>query len=69
VRHSGQGLLGMLDRLGPPLATAMARALSPWVPGVEFPGEPLLLTMRLALWCGVSLAFLQWTFSRAELGR
>ncbi len=67
VRGSGEGLLGMIDRVGPPFATAIARALSSWVPSVEFPGEPLLLVLRLVLWCGISLAALQWTFSRTDL--
>jgi hypothetical protein len=69
IRKSGDGLLGMIDRVGPPVATAMANALSSWVPGVEIPGDPLLLGLRLALWCGISLAALQWAFSRMELGR
>jgi hypothetical protein len=69
VSRTGDGLLGIIDRVGPPLATSMARALASWVPGVEFPGDPLLLALRLALWCTLSLVALQWTFSRTELGR
>ncbi len=68
IRESGEGWLGLIDRLGPPLATAIARALSPWVP-VELPGDPLLLGLRLVLWCGIALGALHVTFSRTELGR
>ena len=46
------GTLLWIDRLGPPLATAMLVALAPWVETAGPQSEPLLPLLRLALWIG-----------------
>ena len=68
IRQSGEGWLALIDRLGPPLGTSIAWPLSTWVP-VDLPGDPLLLSLRMALWCVIALGALQITFNRTELGR
>ena len=63
------GLLGLVDRFGPPLATSLALALAPWLPNVSVPGDPVAVAVRLAGWALVSLALLVFAFRRIELGR
>ena len=68
-RQTGAGWLGLLDQLGPPLASSMALTLAPWVPGANIPGDPVMLTLRALAWCAISISILEWTFKRTELGR
>ena len=63
------GLLGVIDRLGPPFASAVVVALAPWVAPVEVAGDPLALMLRLVVWAGFAVATLLLAFRRVELGR
>ena len=71
--HLGVGLRGApawLDAAGPPLASAMIAALSPWLgPGAPEPGSGLELGLRSLAWLAGSAALLVWSFQRIELGR
>ncbi len=60
------GIFAALDRFGPPLLTAPALALSPWLEGVKLPGVADVM-LRLLLWLGGSLALLLGAFSRMEI--
>jgi ABC-type transport system involved in multi-copper enzyme maturation permease subunit len=62
-----EGLLGALERLGPPLATSMAVALAPWIEPTEVPGDPIEIALRLGLWCVGSASLLVVVFRRTEL--
>jgi len=63
------GALGLLDRLGPPLASAVVASVSGWVPDLELNADPAALVFRSVLWAGGSLVLLWWRFGRVELGR
>ena len=61
------GWLGALDRIGPPLASAMALALSPWLENVAIQGDPLRIHARLAAWAIAGVLALVYAFRRVEL--
>ena len=61
------GWLGALDRIGPPLASAMAVALSPWLEGVAMHGDPLRIYARLVAWAIAGVLALVYAFRRVEL--
>jgi len=61
------GWLGALDRLGPPLASAMALALTPWLEGVALQGDPVRIYARLAAWAIAGVLALVYAFRRVEL--
>ena len=61
------GWLGALDRLGPPLASAMALALTPWLEGVAIQGDPVRIYARLAAWAIAGVLTLVYAFRRVEL--
>jgi len=61
------GLFGVIERVGPPLASGMAVALAPWIAPTEVPGDPLELALRLGLWCVGSASLLVVAFRRTEL--
>ena len=61
------GWLGALDRLGPPLASAMALALAPWLEGVAIQGDPVRIYARLAAWAFAGVLALVYAFRRVEL--
>jgi hypothetical protein len=63
------GWLGVIDRLGPPLASSMALALAAWLDGVQIPGDGVRMGARLAAWAIGSLLALVYAFRRVELGR
>ncbi len=63
------GLLGALDRFGPPLAGGLVFSVSPWVDGAAAQGAGTDLWLRLVLWAAIGLAGLLFAFRRAELGR
>jgi ABC-type transport system involved in multi-copper enzyme maturation permease subunit len=63
------GVAGLVDRLGPPLATAMIVALDSWIEPTATRGEPLELALRSLLWAGASALLLLRVFRRIELGR
>jgi hypothetical protein len=62
------GLLGLVDRLGPPLLTSMALALGDWMPGLAIPGDALSVGAKLAAWAAGSLVLLGAAFRRFEIG-
>jgi hypothetical protein len=68
-RETGGGWLALLDRLGPPLAIAIAKPLAAWIPGFEIASDAPMLMLRLAVWCALAVGLLQWSFARMELGR
>jgi ABC-type transport system involved in multi-copper enzyme maturation permease subunit len=61
------GWLGALDRLGPPLASAMALALAPWLEGVAISGDPVRIYARLTVWAIAGVLALIYAFRRVEL--
>lgn len=61
------GWLGALDRAGPPLASAMALALAPWLEGATFVGDPVQVVARLVAWAIGALLLLAYAFRRVEL--
>jgi hypothetical protein len=63
------GLLGGLDAVGPPLASAVVVAVAGWVPQLELTADPASLVFRSVVWAGGSLVALWWLFGRIELGR
>jgi hypothetical protein len=63
------GIAGLVDRFGPPLATAMIVALGSWIEPTATHGEPLALALRSLLWAGASALLLLQVFRRIELGR
>ena len=63
------GVAGLVDRFGPPLATAMIVALGPWIEPTATRGEPLELALRSLVWAGASALLLLRIFRRIELGR
>jgi hypothetical protein len=69
ARTEPSGWLAQVDRLGPPLASALAVALAPWTPGLVLDADPLLIGGRLALWAAGSVGLLWLAVSRIELGR
>ncbi len=65
----GTGTLALLDRLGPPFASALIVPLAPWADQIAIPGDPVALTIRLLVWCAIGAGLLVWSFRRTELGR
>ena len=63
------GVTGLVDRFGPPLATAMIVALGSWIEPTATRGEPLELALRSLVWAGASALLLLRVFRRIELGR
>jgi hypothetical protein len=63
------GIAGLLDRFGPPLATAMVVALGSWIEPTATRGAPLELALRSLLWAAGSTVLLAVAFRRIELGR
>jgi hypothetical protein len=61
------GLLGAVDRFGPPLGTAVIAAVAPWNPHVEASGAFAPAFGRLALWAAGSVVLLALTFRRVEI--
>jgi hypothetical protein len=61
------GWLGAIDRLGPPLATAMLAPLSAWLPEVSLAVDPAAVMVRLLAWAAGSVAALWAAFRRIEL--
>lgn len=64
------GLPGWIDRLGPPLASGIARPLSGWIePAAVVRGDPLELGLRAGVWLLGAVALLVLAFRRVELPR
>jgi len=63
------GLLGALDRFGPPLAAGLVFSISPWIDSTGAAGSGAGLWARLVLWAAIGVAALLFAFRRAELGR
>jgi len=66
-RGDSGGVMGAIDRFGPPLCTSIALALSPWIDEVRVPGSPLELAIRHGVWAVASIALLWAVFRRVEL--
>jgi ABC-type transport system involved in multi-copper enzyme maturation permease subunit len=61
------GVMGAVDRFGPPLFRAIAAAVAPWNPHVD-PGNAFVRAMTgLALWAAGSVALLVVMFRRREI--
>jgi hypothetical protein len=61
------GWLGALDGTGPPLASAMAIVLAPWLEGATFAGDPLRVFARLAAWAIGAVLVLAYSFRHVEV--
>jgi len=61
------GWLGWLDRSGPPLGSAMALALAPWLDGATFAGDPVQVGARLAAWAIGAVLVLTYGFRSVEI--
>jgi len=61
------GFLGLLDRVGPPLLTAVVLPLDAWIEPTTVPGDPAAVGVRLALWAGAAAFLLVAAFRRIEL--
>jgi ABC-type transport system involved in multi-copper enzyme maturation permease subunit len=64
-----EGLLGLADRAGPPLASAVVLSLSPWVPELAFSADPVSVAFRALAWAVAALLALRLVFSRIDLGQ
>jgi len=60
------GVIGLLDRYGPPLASAMMLALAPWYTQ-DPPEGGAWLALRLGVWAAASVALLLVRFRRVEI--
>lgn len=63
------GALGVLDRFGPPLLSAVVLGLAPWIAPAELSTLAPYTVLRLLLWAGAALALLVGVFGRVEIGR
>jgi ABC-type transport system involved in multi-copper enzyme maturation permease subunit len=61
------GWLGWIDRVGPPLGSSMALALSPWLEGGQIAGDAAQVGGRLAAWAIGAVLVLVGGFRRVEL--
>ena len=61
------GLLGLVDRFGPPLGTAILAALAPWNPHVDASGTLAPVLTRLAVWAAGGLLLLALAFRRTDV--
>jgi len=61
------GLVGAIQRFGPPLVTSVAVALREWIAPSEIPGNALTLALRQILWMLASAALLVRGFARIEI--
>ena len=61
------GLLGAVDRFGPPLATSLALAVASWIPQLSLPASAWEVSARLLVWAGGGVALLCMGFARREL--
>jgi hypothetical protein len=61
------GLIGIVDRLGPPLFTAIAAAVAAWNPHVDAGDTYAFAMARLAFWAVAAVALLVAAFRRVEI--
>jgi ABC-type transport system involved in multi-copper enzyme maturation permease subunit len=61
------GWLGWIDRVGPPLGSAMALALRPWLEAGSIAGDAVQVSGRLAAWAIGAVLVLVGAFRRVEL--
>jgi len=61
------GLLGAVDRFGPPLFSSIAAAVAAWNPHVETHGLLTSALIRLAVWAVLGVGLLLATFRRREI--
>lgn len=62
------GWLGLVDRLGPPLASGLIVALAPWMAPLGVSGDPGALLARGLLWAAGSALLVVVAFRRREIG-
>ncbi len=62
-----RGLYGVLDQLGPPLASSIAVALAPWSGRIPENADVLSVALRLVLWAAGGVALLVSSFRRYEI--
>lgn len=62
------GLYGVIDRIGPPLATSVVLALSPWAGKALEHVNVLSVVARLFLWALGGVWLLLWNFRHSESG-
>lgn len=60
------GMSALLDRFGPPLGSALAHSLAPWIDRLP-PGSPAEPAFRLCAWAAGSTALLIAAFRRLEI--
>ena len=60
-------LARVLDQVGPPIASAMLRALAPWGPAAQLPSDFAAVFARGLVWAAASLGVLAAAFRRIEL--
>ena len=68
LSETAGGLLGVIDRFGPPIVTALALSLQPWVSQIEIHADPAQVALRLGAWTILGAISLVATFRRLELG-
>lgn len=61
------GWLGWIDRAGPPLGSAMAIALAPWLEGATLAGDPVNVWARLGAWAIGAVVILAYGFRGVEV--
>lgn len=66
-RGGAEGALGVIDRFGPPLCTAIALALAPWIEAVTLDVPATEIALRQGVWAAASIALLWAVFRRLEL--
>ncbi len=61
------GFFSAIDHFGPPIASAMIRALAPWLPGTPLPTDFAAVLARGVVWAALGLGSLAAAFRRIEL--
>jgi hypothetical protein len=61
------GWLAWIDRAGPPLGSAMAIALAPWLEGATLAEHPAQVGARLLAWAIAGVAVLAYGFRGVEV--
>ena len=56
-----------IDRFGPPLASAIVRALAPWIAPARVPADAFELAVRSVAWAVASVSLLVVVFRRRDI--
>jgi len=62
-----RGVFWGIDRFGPPLASSVVAALSPWVAPAPVSADPLELAVRIAAWAVAGVCLLAVVFRRCDI--